>query len=45
VTPVIDLTERKKAEEELRQSEGRYGAVVEQAAGDILLFDVDCTRL
>ena len=41
---VIDLTERKKAEEELRESEGRYRAVVEQAAEGSVLFDVDSKR-
>src|SRR5215218_9645909 len=45
MTSMIDLTEGKKAEEELRESEGRYWAVVEQAAGGIVLFDVDCIRV
>ena len=41
---VIDLTELKKSEEELRESEGRYGMVVEQSAEGIVLFDVDSKR-
>ena len=45
VTSVIDLTERNKAKEELRESEGRYKAVVEQAAESIVLFDVDSKRV
>ncbi len=45
VTSVIDLTERKKAKEELRESEGRYRAVFEQAAEGIVLFDVDSKRV
>ena len=45
MTSVIDLTERKKAEEELRESEGRYKAVVEQAAEGIVLIDVNSKRV
>ena len=45
MTSVIDLTERKKAKEELRESEGLYRAVVEQAAEGIVLFDVDSKRV
>jgi PAS domain S-box-containing protein len=42
---VIDLTELKTSEEEFRESEGRYRAVVEQAAEGIMLFDVDSKRV
>jgi PAS domain-containing protein len=42
---VIDLTALKKAEEELRESEGRYRAVVEQAAEGVVLFDVNSKRV
>jgi PAS domain-containing protein len=38
---VIYLTEHKKAEEELSESEGRFRAVVEQATEGIVRFDVD----
>ena len=44
MTSVIDLTERKKVGEELRESEGRYKSVVEQAAEAIVLSDVDSIR-
>jgi PAS domain-containing protein len=41
----VCLTELKKSEEELRESEGRYRTVVEQAAEGIVLFDVDSKRV
>jgi PAS domain-containing protein len=40
----VCLTELKKVEDELRESECRYRAVVEQAAEGIMLFDVDSKR-
>src|SRR5215210_3296790 len=40
-----DITARKRAEEELRQSEERYRAVVEQAAENIFLVDAETKRV
>ena len=41
----VCLTALKKVEEELRESECRYWAVVEQAAEGIVLFDVNSKRV
>jgi len=40
----VCLTALKKVEDELRESECRYRAVVKQAAEGIVLFDVDSKR-
>ncbi|HEX5851318.1 MAG TPA: PAS domain S-box protein [Rubrobacter sp.] len=45
VTSVIDLTERKRQEEALRQSEALYRTVVEQAAENIFLVDARTRRV
>jgi PAS domain S-box-containing protein len=45
VTSVIDLTERKRQEEALRQSEALYRKVVEQAAENIFLVDARTRRV
>src|ERR671921_1131626 len=45
VTSVIDLTERKRAEEALRQSEALYRTVVEQAEENIFLVDMTSRRV
>jgi PAS domain S-box-containing protein len=44
-TIVRDIAERKRAEEVVRQSEELYRAVVEQAAENIFLVDVDTRRI
>ncbi|MDQ3864533.1 MAG: PAS domain S-box protein, partial [Actinomycetota bacterium] len=45
VTSVIDLTERKRQEEALRQSEALYRTVVEQAEENIFLVDAKSRRV
>src|SRR5215203_2239968 len=45
VTSLIDLTERKRAEEALRQSEALYRTVVEQAEENIFLVDAKSRRV
>jgi PAS domain S-box-containing protein len=45
VTSVIDLTERKRQEEAMRQSEALYRTVVEQAAENIFLVDAGSRRV
>ena len=40
-----DITERKRAEEALRQSEARYRAVVEQSADGVFLADGESRRI
>ena len=42
---VRDITERKRAEEELRDSEGKYRATVEQSADSIFLVDLEARRI
>jgi PAS domain S-box-containing protein len=44
-TIVRDVTERKRAEEALRQSERLYRTVIEQAAENICLVDVESGRI
>ncbi len=40
-----DITDRKRTEEELKESEDRHRAVVEQAAENIFLADLDTKRI
>lgn len=40
-----DVTEKRKVQEQLRQSEERYRAVIEQAAEDIFLYDLQSRRI
>ncbi len=40
-----DITERKRAEEDLRQSEKLYRTVIEQATENIFLVDVETKRI
>ena len=44
-TSVIDITERKRADEAMRESEERYHSVVDSAEDSIYLVDRDCRYL
>jgi PAS domain S-box-containing protein/putative nucleotidyltransferase with HDIG domain len=45
VTLTEDITERKRAEEALEESEERYRAVMDQTAEGIILYDVESKRV
>ncbi len=45
ITNIVDITERKRAEEALIQSEERYRAVVEQSTEGLYLVDGDTKRI